>query len=543
MSHITQPEEAEYKPKGLFEYFLTHWRGTFATFFLLPISFWFTLWLKTRNKIVFWMRSAPAKHDKRVAEVQRQINEWRESGATEKLTTGRNGWFTMSELVPIYKKTNRKIFLNMYDVLEINEERKTVRVEPQVNMGQITAALNPKGWTLAVVPELDDLTVGGLVNGFGVETSSHKYGLFQYICESFEIVTAEGKLVKCNKDENADLFSMIPWSYGTLGFLVAVELKIVPAKKYVRVEYIPVHTQDELVSLFDKECRDLKKNDFVEGLVYGKDEGVIMLGTQVDKVGKDGERNALRRWYKPWYYKHVRKILDNKKVVVEYVPLRQYYHRHTRSLFWAMAEVIPFGHKAWHRFLFGWAMAPQISLMKYFETETTRRLREKFNVAQDMLMPMSKLKDSLNHFNEHWGLDTLWLCPMAVYEQPNGLGFLHPHKNADGSIDEMFVDIGAYGVGKVPGFDGNSVLQKCEQFVIQNEGYQAMYAKTLLSKEDFRKMFDHSYYDILRSKLPFSDKAFTQVYDKLSRKARVSAIDYKKNIVPKDVDEKVLVEK
>jgi delta24-sterol reductase len=543
MSNATLPNEAEYKPKGLFEYILTHWRGTFATFFLLPISTLFTAWLKTRNKIVFWLRSAPAKHDKRVAEVQRQINEWREAGATEKLTTGRNGWFTMSELVPIYKKTNRKIFLNMYDVLEINEEKGTVRVEPQVNMGQITAALNPRGWTLAVVPELDDLTVGGLINGFGVETSSHKYGLFQYICESFEIVTAEGKLIKCSQDENAELFSMIPWSYGTLGFLVAVELKIIPAKKYVRVEYIPVHTQDALVNLFDKECRDLKKNDFVEGLVYGKDAGVIMLGTLVDKIGNDGKKNALRRWYKPWFYKHVKQILEGKKTVVEYVPLRQYYHRHTRSLFWAMAEVIPFGHKGWHRFLFGWMMAPQISLMKYFETETTRRLREKYNVAQDMLMPMSKLKESLNHFNEHWGLDTLWLCPMAVYEQPNGLGFLHPHKKEDGSIDEMFVDIGAYGVGKVAGFDGNSVLQKCEQFVIENQGYQAMYAKTLLSKSDFRKMFDHSYYDILRSKLPYSEQAFTEVYDKLSRKARVSAIDYKKNKIPVVVEENTLVEK
>src|SRR5690242_16843631 len=30
------------------------------------------------------------------------------------------------------------------------------------SQGQITAALNPLGWTLAVVPELDDLTVGGL---------------------------------------------------------------------------------------------------------------------------------------------------------------------------------------------------------------------------------------------------------------------------------------------------------------------------------------------------------------------------------------------
>lgn len=77
-------------------------------------------------------------------------------------------------------------------------------------MLQITATLIPEGWTLAVTPELDDLTVGGLIAGFGVESSSHKFGLFQYICLSFEIVMADGSLVKCSKDENPELFYSIP---------------------------------------------------------------------------------------------------------------------------------------------------------------------------------------------------------------------------------------------------------------------------------------------------------------------------------------------
>jgi len=37
---------------------------------------------------------------------------------------------------------------------------QTVRVEPLVTMGQLTATLDPLGWTLPIVPELDDLTVG-----------------------------------------------------------------------------------------------------------------------------------------------------------------------------------------------------------------------------------------------------------------------------------------------------------------------------------------------------------------------------------------------
>lgn len=532
MSSTTEQGQEEFKPSGVFEYILTYYRGWFATFFLLPISLFYSTYLKIRNKLVFLMRSAPARHAERVARVQQQVRQWAAEGAAEKLTTGRSGWFTMSELVPAYKKTNRKIFLNMYDILEVDTEKRTVRVEPQVNMGQVTAALNPLGWTLPVIPELDDLTAGGLVNGFGVETSSHKYGLFQYICESFELVTADGELVKCSREENAELFSMIPWSHGTLGFLVSIELRIIPCSKYVRVQYIPLYTQDELVNRFDKECRKVNENDFVEALTYSKDTGVVMIGKMVDKVGSDGRKNALRRWYKPWFYKHVETILQRREDRVEYIPLRHYYHRHTRSLFWAMAEVIPFGYKGWHRFLFGWAMPPQISLMKYFETETTRRLREKYNVVQDMLMPMDKLKISLDHFDEHFKIYPLWLSPMAVYEQPNGLGFIHPYKKADGSVDEMFVDIGAYGVGKIKGFDGHSALQRCEKFVIEHNGYQAMYAKTLLSREDFRRMFDHSYYDILRDKLPLARKAFPDMYDKLSSKARIAPIDYKKNKLP-----------
>ena len=48
-----------------------------------------------------------------------------------------------------------------------------------VSMGQLTRILDRLGWTIPILPELDDLTVGGLVMGTGIETSSHIYGLFQ----------------------------------------------------------------------------------------------------------------------------------------------------------------------------------------------------------------------------------------------------------------------------------------------------------------------------------------------------------------------------
>lgn len=35
--------------------------------------------------------------------------------------------------------------------------------------------------------------------GVGIETSSHKYGLFQHCCVAFELVMADGSVAKCSK--------------------------------------------------------------------------------------------------------------------------------------------------------------------------------------------------------------------------------------------------------------------------------------------------------------------------------------------------------
>lgn len=159
-------------------------------------------------------------------------------------------------------------------------------MEPLVTMGQLSATLNPLGWTIPVLPEMDDLTIGGLVMGTGIESSSHIYGLFQHICLSFELVLCDGSVVKCSRETNSYLYYSVPWSYGTLGFLTSVEIKLIPAKKYVALSYIPVRGKSNISRKFEEVSRD-KRNEFVETLVYSKDEAVVMTGNQVDVVEDD----------------------------------------------------------------------------------------------------------------------------------------------------------------------------------------------------------------------------------------------------------------
>uniref|UniRef100_A0A8C2HH52 Delta(24)-sterol reductase n=1 Tax=Cyprinus carpio TaxID=7962 RepID=A0A8C2HH52_CYPCA len=366
---------------------------------------------------------------------------------------------------------------------------QVVRVEPLANMGQVTALLNSIGWTLPVLPELDDLTVGGLVMGTGTESSSHIYGLFQHICVAFELVLADGSLVRSTEVKNSDLFYAVPWSCSTLGFLVAAEIRIIPARKWVKLCYEPVCGLDAICKKFAEQSAN-KENQFEEGLQYSRDEAVIMTGTMTDHAETD-KTNCI--------------------VALDYIPLRYYYHRHTRSIFWELQDIIPFGNNPLFRYVFGWMVPPQISLLKLTQGETIRKLYEQHHVVQDMLVPMKGIKTSLLRFHEDIYVYPLWLCPFMLPNQP---GMVHPK----GDGDELYVDIGAYGEPKVKHFDARSSTRQLENFVRDVNGFQMLYADLYMERQEFWEMFDGTLYHKLRKQLNCED-AFPEVYDKICKSA------------------------
>lgn len=450
-------------------------RPIFVLLFLLPLTVVFEGFWYLRNLYVFRSGAAPQHHERRVREVQEQVRAWARAGRKEMMCTARPGWQTMSLRVGKYKSTFRNIRLDLHDILEVDTKRGVVRLEPLVTMGQVTALLNPIGRTLAIVPELDDLTAGGLVSGFGVEASSHKYGLFQHICSAFEIVTADGELVRASPDENAELFYAFPWSHGTLGFLVAVEVRIIPAKKYVHLQYLPFNNRSEFAAAFARHS-EAKQADFVEALMFGEEKAVLMLGNMTNAYEPE-KLNEIGRYYKPWFFKHVETYLTRNVHGEEYIPLRHYYHRHSRSIFWEIQDIMPFGNHWLFRYLCGWMVPPKISLMKLTETKTTRKLYELHHVDQDLLVPMRTLEDSLKFFHRELDLYPLWLCPMNVPHTPHR-GLVNP----TGTADEMFVDIGAYGNPQVKGFVARDTVRRIEKFVRGVGGFQALYADTYMTR-------------------------------------------------------------
>jgi delta24-sterol reductase len=522
---------------GALSKFATKHRTPLVIAIVLPLSLLFDTFFYLRMQFVMRTNSAPDLHTQRVAGIQAAVRRWKNSGPNlAPMSTNRPGWMMMSPKYALYKDSLSKIDVDLYDVLEVDTEAMTVRAEPCVSMGQLSHILLPKGFTVPVLPEMDDLTVGGLVAGCGIESSSHLYGLLQATCVQFELVDANGELLVATPTQNRELFLAIPWSYGSLGFLVSVTMTIIPAKPYVRLCYWPFGSTAEYSQFFEEQSKlpAGQAPQFVEALVYSKERAVVMTGDMVDTIGDDGPLNSIGLWYKPWFFKHVETFLarlggggvlpkqraENKGVAatVEYLPLRDYYHRHTRSIFWEAQDIIPVGNNPLFRLLFGWMMPPKVGFLKLTQTETLHKMYKEQHVIQDMLVPIDTLHDSIEAFDQQYALYPLWVCPMKLFDVP---GFVQPKTQ-----ETMFVDIGAYGVpaaARRGEFNAEAAGKAVEKFVLKNGGFQMLYADSYLTRHEFRSMFDHSLLDKLRKKHA-AVGAFPDVYDKVCYKPQAKKL-------------------
>ena len=64
---------------------------------------------------------------------------------------------------------------------------------------------------LPVTPEFKHITVGGAVNGLGIESSSCRFGLFEKCIFKYEVLLSNGKNIEVTKDNKySDLFHALP---------------------------------------------------------------------------------------------------------------------------------------------------------------------------------------------------------------------------------------------------------------------------------------------------------------------------------------------
>lgn len=105
-------------------------------------------------------------------------------------------------------------------------ERRTYRANAGTRWGTIIATLDPLGLSPAVMQSNNDFGIGGTlsVNAHGWPAP---YGPFGSTVREFRLMLADGTLLRCAPDENAELFGLVIGGYGLFGIVVDAEVDLV----------------------------------------------------------------------------------------------------------------------------------------------------------------------------------------------------------------------------------------------------------------------------------------------------------------------------
>lgn len=527
-------------PRAL-ETWLDRHRHLVMLFVILPLSFILRTWRRVSR---WFLRARKAGHRRRVARIAADVLRARERSDlckrdTISLRTDRpsNHSFNVRNAAKDPATQIRVTDLNA--VLDINLRigRSFVRVEPYITVGELMDYLLSEGYQLESTIEMRDATIGGLIMSLGMTSHSHDAGLFHDTALAYEIVTADGALVRATPDnEHADLFRVIPWSHGSLGFLVAVELRILPAPSFVSVRYHPAYSFEACEELMGELACSSNPPYFLEAFVYSPEQSIVVeanLATFRETQSEHIHVNCIGKWWKPFFHDYAKSLLSSLapgSYREELIPIDDYLMRHDRSMCLTASHIVPYSTRRWFQMFFGWLLPVHMPLLKSLRSTKEREQSMRKYVFQDFCVPVSRFIATAEWLDANFGIYPLLVYPCLIIDR-GGLVRLRNNRGKpfSGRIERSFyVDFGIFGQPKAikRGDDRFPTVTKCRELfslVCSWGGFQHTYCDIFAAKQEFEKMFDHSLWRKMRSKYG-AVGVFPTIYDKVSPELDVNKI-------------------
>ncbi|MGB5348236.1 MAG: FAD-binding oxidoreductase [Polyangiales bacterium] len=482
-----------------------------------------------------WFRPSPkpSEHDERVRRVQAEVRRYataREAGETwaqKPLRTDRKGAASLNVRMSDKSGSQTVNMSDLTNVLDVDEARGIVRVEPFVTVGDAAAYLDERGLQLEATIEMKDATLGGLVMALGMTTHSHVSGLIHDSVTAYEIVTAKGELLRVTSDnEHADLFRALPWSHGTLGLLVALEMRVIPASSHVRLVYRPFYSLDAYAEEYERLARAENPPQFIEVLIFGRDRAVLMegyLATEAEVRSSGLPVNAVDKSYKELFYKHVEGMLElgEGRRREELIPMYDYLMRHDRSMCMCLAQILPTANEAWFRYTMGWMLPPNMAFLKGTRPEQERENTIRKQVWQEFAFPAENFAEMVARAHEEFEIYPLLAYPCRVIDHGGMVRAPGNHGKPYSGKPETaaFLDLGIYGIPQRikdgdERFDTVTRVRGFEQRVRELGGFLHTYCDVFSTEEEFMEMFDHTLWREMRAKYE-TEGAFPTIYEKV----------------------------
>jgi L-gulono-1,4-lactone dehydrogenase len=173
---------------------------------------------------------AAVEHPTTEADLSRVVKSAAAAGRTVKVI-GAGHSFT-----DIACTNGTQVVLDRYKrVIQVDREAATVTVQSGISLGELNGYLAKAGLAL---PNLGDIAYQSVAGAISTSTHGTGVGLGGLATQvkSLELMTADGELVSCSADEEAQIFSAARVGLGALGILATVTLQCVPAFRVNAVE-------------------------------------------------------------------------------------------------------------------------------------------------------------------------------------------------------------------------------------------------------------------------------------------------------------------
>lgn len=417
-------------------------------------------------------------------------------------------------------------------ILAIDRVNKTALVEPNVSFGSLTRATLEHQLLPLVIPEFPGITVGGGFAGVAAESSSCKHGFFEDTVNWVELVRANGEVGKISRDVEPELFHGVTGTFGTLGVITLLEIRLLNATPFMEVVYHPVHTVHETLQMTQRAMED-GDNAFVDAILYDATRGAVVTGRFTDRIWPWNNTQTFLNREDEWFYLHVEKTIlarNSTTVTVETVPTLDYLFRYDRGAFWAAKHAFTyFGcpFTPFTRRLLDPLMYTEVLYHGLHENGMARD-----NIIQDITLPLSNAQLFIEWLDKEFGIYPLWLCPVLqngrrsmfnraidrpsvkahalpdekpqqAWESPQNADANNSNITATANVREkkaLLMNIGVWGPRLPNAKEFVAENRRLERKVQELGGVKWLYAHCHYTEEEFWQIYDREWYDDLRAK-------------------------------------------
>ena len=397
----------------------------------------------------------------------------------------------------VQQSTKRIDVRPFHHVLNVDTGRRVADVEGMTTYEELAEETLKFGLLPTVVPQLKTITIGGAVSGIGIESSSFKYGLVHETIEEMEVLLGDGSAILCSPTQSPDLFYGFPNSYGTLGYVLRLKVKLIPAKKYVKLTHTRFTEPAKFLAQIETLCAS-PRFDYIDGVVFNRGHMYITTGEFTDDAPFVSDYTYMKVFYQ-----------SIRRREVDYLTAKDYIWRWDTDWFWCSRHFYV-QHAPVRLLATKWLLNSKTyqRIMRLAHKVLPASATE--SVIQDVDIPIEHTVEFLDFLLREIGVLPIWICPFRSYG-PNvtyDLYALDPGK--------LYINFGFWDTVPSTHPEGH-YNKKIEAKALALEGKKGLYSSAYYDEETFWQIYNRPAYEALKNKYD-PGRCFKDLYEKTVKK-------------------------